>query len=206
MKLAKILCNGCLGALLMAGCASSPPIRYYTLSAQPLPATAESVADAAACVVAIAPVALADYLNHPFVTVRSGDHLLSRSEYERWGGSFRDTVTRAVAGNLTAVLTLKQITVAPASDLAVSDYRLGLSVDRFERAGTEVVLQGSWLLTATGSRTRKAAGPFRIVVPVGDPEDTVVTVTAMSQALEQACDVIAGNFPPLARAVDAKTD
>ena len=206
MKRANLLCWGSLGALLMVGCASSPAVRYYTLSARPLPAaTATIEAATTTCVVAIGPVTLADYLNHPFVTVRSGDHILSRSEYERWGGSFRDTVTRAVACNLAATLSYKQITVAPASDLAVSDYRIGLSLDRFERAGAEVILQGTWFATATGSRKRTAASPLRVVVPVESP-DMVATVTVMSQALKQACDVIAEQFAPLTQAVDAKTD
>ncbi|GEM_PF-1714788 len=178
--------------LFGVGCASSPVVRYYTLSARARPSTALPDAPLPR-VITVGPIAMADYLNHRSVTVRSVTgtaETLVRSEFDRWGGSFRDTVIRAIVDNLAAELAPQHVVVVPWSDTASSDLALTLSINRFERSGTRVELQGAWFLTDAASRTTRAAGVLQGSAPAAG-NDAVETVAAMSQALETVCHGLA---------------
>ncbi len=185
------------GLLLALGCASSPEVRYYTLAVRlrPEPSGAAE-ATLPPRVIGVGPVALADYLNQPYVTVRSGEHTLARAEFDRWGGSFRDTLTRAVAGNLAVALAGENVVALPWADTAVTDFRLQLSLNRFERTADAVVLQGAWFMRAEGSRGVARSGDLQLSEPTTGP-DTAATVAAMSRALEAACEAIAAEIRPV---------
>ncbi|MBM4163856.1 MAG: membrane integrity-associated transporter subunit PqiC [Lentisphaerae bacterium] len=185
--------GGMAAALFVAGCASSPAVRYYALSARLRPeATVPNVPPPR--VITVGPVALADYLNHPNVTVRrvsGGAQTLVHLELDRWGGSFRDAVTRAVSDNLAAELSPQNVLVVPRSDTAAGDLGVSLSINRFERNGARVELQGAWFLTDTATRQVRAAGALQASAPVADG-GAAATVAAMSRALESACGELAG--------------
>jgi uncharacterized lipoprotein YmbA len=184
--------GGVLAVLFVAGCASSPTVRYYAFSARRLPETVVSKTPPPR-VITVGPVALADYLNHPNVTVRrdsGGAQTLVHLEFDRWGGSFRDAVTRAVIDNLSADLAAQNVLVAPRSDTAAGDLGVSLSINRFESNGVRVELQGAWFLTDTATRQFRAAGVLQASVPVAG-NGAAATVTAMSRALETACGELA---------------
>jgi uncharacterized lipoprotein YmbA len=144
-------------------------------------------------VITVGPVALADHLNHPNVTVRrvsGGAQTLVHLEFDRWGGSFRDAVTRAVSDNLAAELAPQNVLVVPRSDTAAGDLGVSLSINRFERNGACVELLGAWFLTDTATRQVRAAGVLQASAPVAGG-DAAATVAAMSRALETACGEIA---------------
>ena len=181
-----------VAALFVAGCASSPAVRYYALSARLRPEATVTNAPPPR-VITVGPVALADHLNHPNVTVRrvsGGAQTLVHLEFDRWGGSFRDAVTRAVIDNLAAELAPQNVLVAPRSDTAAGDLGVSLSINRFERNGACVELQGAWFLTDTATRQVRAAGVLQASAPVAGG-DAAATVAAMSRALETACGELA---------------
>jgi uncharacterized lipoprotein YmbA len=181
-----------MAAWFVAGCASSPAVRYYALAARLRPEAAAPNLPAPR-VITVGPVVLADYLNHPNVTVRrvsGGAQTLVHLEFDRWGGSFRDAVTRAVIDNLAAELAPQNVLVAPRSDTAAGDLGVSLSINRFERNGARVELQGAWFLTDTAARQVRAAGALQASAPVSGG-DAAATVAAMSRALETACGELA---------------
>ncbi len=185
------------GLLFALGCASSPEVRYYTLAVRLRPEPSGTVQTVPSPrVIGVGPVALADYLNQPYVTVRSGEHTLARTEFDRWGGSFRDTVTRALAGNLAVALANEHVVALPWDDTAVTDFRLQLSLNRFERTADAVVLQGAWFMTTEGSRIALRTGDLHLSEPTAGA-DTAATVAAMSRALEAACEAIAAEIRPV---------
>jgi len=179
-----------VGLLLAAGCASSPAVRYYTLAGRPPSPTAPAAQDVRRRVIGVGPVMLADYLNQPYVIARGGAHTLAISEFDRWGGSLRDAVTRAVVANLSALLDPAPVVVVPWADAPATDVRVQISVNRLERNGDNVILQGAWFVTVKGNRDDVASGALRISEPVnggGIP----ATVAAMSRAIETASAAIA---------------
>jgi uncharacterized lipoprotein YmbA len=179
-------------AVFVAGCASSPAVRYYALAARLRPEAAAAKAPPPR-VVTVGPVTVADYLNHPSVAVRrvrDGAPTLVYLEFDRWGGSFRDAVTRAVSDNLAAELAPQNVIVAPRSDTAAGDLGVSLSINRFESDGARVELQGAWFLTDTTARQVRAAGALEASAPVAG-DGAAAIVAAMSRALETACGELA---------------
>ena len=127
-------------ALLLGGCADTPPTRFYVLSAmsdQADPAPGKGVA------IGIGPVTLPQYLNRPQIVTRIGGNRLDFAEFDQWGGDLNDNVTRVLAANLSSLLKTDRVSHYPWKDEAPIDVQVTIDVASFERD-----LDGSSVLTA----------------------------------------------------------
>ena len=79
----------------LAGCAASPPSRFYVLSPVASDTTAPPTVSAPA--IGVGPVELPDYLGRPEIVVRSGAYELRYNETQRWAETLRDNVTSVLA-------------------------------------------------------------------------------------------------------------
>ena len=84
---------GMLG-LVLGGCATSPPARYYTLA--PLQPPAVKAASAPTFTVAVGPVIIPDQLLRPQIATRTSDHQISFSDFDRWAGTLVDETKRVL--------------------------------------------------------------------------------------------------------------
>src|SRR5512144_2406737 len=75
---------GLLLALLVAGCAGSPPVNLYTLSAVGLPSTDIRVPPSTPAIVAVGPVILPDYIDRPQIVTRKSVYQLELAAYDQW--------------------------------------------------------------------------------------------------------------------------
>jgi uncharacterized lipoprotein YmbA len=90
-------------AALCAGCGSAPKERFYTLApasgALPPAASPAAVASQPRTSVAIGPVRVPDAVDRPQMVVREGPNRVEILEQQRWAGSLRSEIARAlVAG------------------------------------------------------------------------------------------------------------
>jgi len=77
-----------LTAVILAGCASSQPSRFYQLNPMPNQTTPVSHLSASHNIVlAIGPLRIPDYLDRPQIVTRSGKNELKLSEFGLWAGS-----------------------------------------------------------------------------------------------------------------------
>jgi len=181
-----------LAAALLAGCGSTPPTRFYALSALAGGDTRSTgTAGQQRTVVGIGPIALAKYLEHPAITVRSGANTLLRSEVNRWGGSLGDEVSRVLVENVGHLLSAEHYLVVPWLEPANNDLRVQLTITRFEATSAKkVVLNGVWLLFGGQDSSLLASGDLALIEPLDTPDYPAITA-AMSQALAELSRLVA---------------
>jgi uncharacterized lipoprotein YmbA len=170
----------------LTACGSTPPSRFYTLSALGWAGDAErSPAGQPRKVIGIGPVALAKYLDHPGITTRSGANTITRAELDRWGSSLGDEVSRVLVENLGQLLPGGRYLVLPWLEANAMDYRVQLNITRFEGTSKEsVVLSASWMLFGKKRNTVLASGDAVVTEQVLGTGYAAIS-DAMSRALAE---------------------
>ncbi len=99
--------GGVLAALLLSGilaaCGSSPPSRYYVLSAQPDPAAVRQIGGSGRTL-ALGAVKLPGALDRPQIARQLGPNQLEYAETDRWAGPLDDMTRRVLAADLRPLL------------------------------------------------------------------------------------------------------
>jgi uncharacterized lipoprotein YmbA len=131
----------CMLVSLAAGCASTPPSHFYTLSATAAPSTAA----ASSLVIVVGPVSVPAVVDRPEIVVSSGSNELKLDEFNRWASPLQDNLSRVIAENLVAILGTRRVTLFPQMPSTTAQYRVAIEVHRFESAiGTSTTLDAVW--------------------------------------------------------------
>jgi uncharacterized lipoprotein YmbA len=128
-----------LACMLAAGC-SSPPVKYYTLSAvAPAASTTSTIS------VVIGPVAVPSVIDRPQIVITTSANQVAVDDYSRWASPVQDNLARAVADNLAAILGTPRVTLSQSSLGAETEYRVQIEVRNFESApGKYAALDAAW--------------------------------------------------------------
>jgi uncharacterized protein len=133
---------------VLGGCfGTSPSSRFYSLT--PQECRGISAVQGVDVIVRVGPVNIPSYLDRQQIVTRNGRNGLEIAEFERWGGSLDDEITRLLVNDLADRLAGRGISVVPwrSTDLIEAPivYRIPLSIDRFDGVpGGSVVLNASW--------------------------------------------------------------
>jgi uncharacterized lipoprotein YmbA len=129
----------------LAGCAATPPSRFYVLS--PVASDAATRPAASAPTIGVGPVELPDYLDRPQIALRSGAYELRYNETRRWAETLRDNVTSVLAENLARLVPTDQVARFPWGRATTVDFQVTAEISRFDadENGT-VVLSVIWKL------------------------------------------------------------
>lgn len=128
--------------LLAAGCSSTPPSHFYTLSPAAFPATAASSVS-----VAVGPVSVPAQVDRPQIVVTTGPNQVQLDEFNRWAAPLQDNITRVVAENLVAMLGSPHVTLSPQTLSADAEYRVAIEVQGFESVpGDSASLDAAWMV------------------------------------------------------------
>lgn len=114
--------------LALAGCASSPPSRFFTLSGAPAPAAPSSTLS-----IVVGPVTIPAVVDRPEIVVTVGSNEVWLDEFNRWASPLADAIAVATAENLGAALATSRATSLVQSAVD-ADYRAAIEVQRFESA------------------------------------------------------------------------
>ena len=129
-------------AALAAGCGSSPPSRFYTLSG-----TATAAAPPSDLSVAVGPVTIPAAVDRPQVVVSAGANQVELDEFNRWAAPLGNNISRVVAVNLVALLGTPRVTLFPEMLSAGADFRVAIEVQRFDSTpGDSAVLDAVWIV------------------------------------------------------------
>jgi uncharacterized lipoprotein YmbA len=132
----------CAFVSLATGCGSTPPARFYTLSATPSPAAASSSLS-----VAVGPVSVPGAVDRPEIVVRTSANEVRLDEFNRWAAPLQEDLSRVIAENLVAMLGTPRVTLFPQTLSADADYRVAIEVQRFESApGKAATLDAVWIV------------------------------------------------------------
>jgi uncharacterized lipoprotein YmbA len=198
--------------LLLAGCGSSAPANFYLLQAQPVPASLKppSLKPQPPAVshksIGIGPVEIPEYLDRPQLVTLTGGNTVQIHEFERWAEPLREGVTRVVTDNLAGMLATDPIEVYPWKSQLTVDYRLALTLNRFEAAADgQTTLAGWWTLYDTANRRVSLRKP---VLLTGSIESNKVSamVDGQSRLLARLCEEIAGAVRHLPATMENKAE
>lgn len=132
-----------LAIIGLAGCGGSPPIHYYTLSAE---ASSDSgLAGPNERRITIGPVTLPDVIERPQLVLRTTPNRVTLIEEHQWAEPLQSEIPRVIAGNLTRLLGTEQVSVYPQSAGDHAEYRVLVDVQKFESAlGGRASIEAFW--------------------------------------------------------------
>ena len=191
--------------LLLAGCGTSPPSRFYALKAVKVQEnTGQATTAAQTVLLAVGPIQIPDYLNRPQIVTLTAQNQLAINEFERWGGSLRDDIDQALTENLAAHLASEGVAVVSWRGPVPGAYRVPVEVNRFDAVpGGSVQLKAMWgISTSDGTKVLLVSGST-ITQPVNGKDYSAV-VAAMSQSIGTLSQEIAAGVKSLLAAGSMK--
>jgi uncharacterized lipoprotein YmbA len=136
----------CTLVSLAAGCASTPPSRFYTLSATATPSTVA----ASSLVIVVGPVSVPAVVDRLEIVVSSGSNEVKLDEFNRWASPLQDNLSRVIAENLVAILGTRRVTLFSQMPSTAAQYRVAIEVHGFESViGTSTTLDAVWTVRRT---------------------------------------------------------
>ena len=158
-----------LTLLLLAGCSSSPPARFFSLAPLPPdPGTASRNVS-----VGIGPVVLPTLLDRPQIVTTVGPHERQFDEYARWAEPLTASVTHVLTENMAVLLSTDSVIALPTLRDIDLDYRIPMSIAEFSvEPGGVAVLSARWgVVDSHGNRRFTRHTRMTVPSPSGAPED-----------------------------------
>ncbi len=181
---------------LFWGCISTkaPVTKYYLLT--PMDSSENLINDAdrkPQLSIEVSSLRLPQYLERPHIVTRSSKNRLELAEFQQWGGNLRKNMVRVFSKNLSVLLGTADIAISPHRAVSSPDYRIELTVNRFERDGAgQVLLTAQWRLTHGREKTSVATRITELESPViASGPDLEETVAAMGELVGELSRIIA---------------
>jgi len=156
-----------IAALLCTACGSAPKERFYTLApaAGAMPPIAANAQPRTS--VAIGPVKVPDALDRPQMVVREGPNRVEILEQQRWAGSLRSEIGRALVAGVGERLPEAQVSAADSQAARSAAYRVAVDVERFDAAlNDSVSVQALWTVRRDNG-AQVASGRYSASEPTG---------------------------------------
>jgi len=174
--------------LLLLGCTTTPPSRFYVLTAQ---SQAGSEPPAADLTLGVRPVRLVPYLERPQIVAREEGSRLNVEEFDRWGGSLEASITWVMAENLSRSLGTDAVVTFPWERAVIPGYQVAIDVRQFDAgADGQVRLIAQWRILGDDGRRLYTIGRSDIREPL-IRQGFEGQVAAQSGALARMSDEIA---------------
>ncbi|MFO7606278.1 MAG: PqiC family protein [Desulfurivibrionaceae bacterium] len=178
-------------ALLVAGCARTPPVAYYQLSADLSGRTLLDATPIEGKVIGIGPIRLRERLDRQQIIIRRDAHRLQLSASHLWIEPPAENISQVVRENLSTMLKTESFRDYPWSRSARVDYQLIIDVVRFDGDGFETAtLETVWSIEDGEGKTLLPRR--RSVHQAGTPaQDYEGVAIALSETLNLFCREIA---------------
>ena len=177
---------------LAAGCSSTPPSRFYTLTANTAPAATSSNLS-----IVVGPVSVPAEVDRPQIVVTTGPNQVGLDEFNRWASPLQNNISRVVAENLVAMLGTPRVTLFPQTMSTEADYRAAIEVQRFDSApGDAATLDAVWtVIRAKDGRSQTGRTTVRDALQEKD-------YSALAAAHSRAVARLSQDIAEAARALD----
>lgn len=185
---------------LLAGCAGTPPTKFYTLNAVAAnDVTLPTRATKQALAIGVGPVELPRYLDRPQIVTRASGNEFDVAEFDQWAEPLKDNFSRVLAENLSLMLATDRVIVFPWKRAHKIDYQVTVDVTRFiGTAGGTSSLVARW-------RVLSGDGKQELLVrrsefsETASTQDYEATVGAMNATLEELSRQIVAGVRSVAR-------
>jgi uncharacterized lipoprotein YmbA len=189
LKLHRSIPGAALAALLLAGCGSSPPLRYYALDVVAPAGTAAHAPSATP--IRIRHISVPPEMDHRGLTHHQGATQITISETDQWSAPLAELIQGALTRDLGERLGYEQV-VAPAAQ-PLSSGQASLDLDFVSLAaddGCAVSAQVNWVLTVPNGTPQH--GTARLMAPATSCPAGLPA--ALSAALGDLADQLARQF------------
>lgn len=165
-------------ALIVMGCGTSTPVRYYGL----VPVESEArftVAEGFS--VSVGPVRVAEYLSRARIVTRGAGVDVKLAEYDRWSEPLGEAFERTLTDNLAALLGSDRVLDFPAQSEPGRGYQLPAQVTRFDSNSAGLaVLEVQWLIKSANDPRLYPARRSRYTTRVPQPDQYPAIVESLS--------------------------
>ena len=199
-------------ALLLSGCGTTRPSRFYTLSPlSEMESTAAVSAQTEYGTIGVGPVNLPQYLDRPQIVTRISPNRFEFAEFDRWGGALKDDFTRTLAENLAHLIPAERVAMHPWRRTTALDYQIPVDVIRFDgEKGKDIILNVEWQILSNDGDTQLLSkrSTFKETVAGTSYEGMVAAqsraVAALAQEIADALMRVKGKLsrPPASAAGD----
>ena len=186
--------------LLVLGCTSSPPTRFYTLSSlQEGGGELRGSPSDQDLAIGVGPIKFPEYLDRTEIVTRSSSYKITLSGFDLWAESLAEDFSRVLAENLSVLLSTESVIVYPQPGSGIARYRIIMDVIRFDGSlGGDVSLIARWSILEGKERKVVFARKSTIKEPSG-AQGYEAMVVANSRALEKLSREIAEAIRTLAK-------
>ena len=147
-------------AAVCAGCGSAPKDRFYTLAPAPGAMPPMTAGAQPRTSIAIGPVKVPDAVDRPQMVVREGPNRVEILEQQRWAGTLRSEIGRALVAGVGDRLPDAQVSAADSQAARSAVYRVAIDVERFDAAlNDSVSIQALWTVRQDNG-TQLASGRY----------------------------------------------
>jgi uncharacterized protein len=189
--LALVLALVALGAGL-GGCASSPPMRFYTLSAEESASAAANTSPS----IRVARVTLPGEIDRPELVQRIDANRLRLAEQDRWAAPLGEMIRRTLSADLQARAPDSSIAPTPSRPAIEGFSLLHVDIEEFiANPNCSVSLRATWTLTPSGSAQPSTHGDESI--QIAPPQSCQISSLpqSMSRALAELSNRIQSARP-----------
>ncbi|UCD32303.1 MAG: membrane integrity-associated transporter subunit PqiC [Desulfobacterales bacterium] len=134
--------------VMLMGCGTTEPSRYYTLSS--LTSSGDEMQvfrDAYRLSIEVGPVHLPKYLQRPQIITRLSPNKIETADFDRWAEPLEDNVLRVLVENLAHLLWDDHIAVFPWIGSTGVNYRISVNITRFDgQLGGDIFLMAGWAI------------------------------------------------------------
>ncbi|MBS0421373.1 MAG: membrane integrity-associated transporter subunit PqiC [Proteobacteria bacterium] len=177
-------------ATVSGGCASSPPVHFYTLDPVKSPHPA---ATASRVPLQVGAAHLPRELDRKTLVSQNAANSLTIAEQDRWGAPLADLLRRVLTQDLVQRLPRGNV-ILPESAAPAGTNVIALDILRFQKGPSgAVVLAGSWSVAVAGSDQPGPQYPVELSVPAAGG-DAAAQARAMSQLVGMLADDIAARL------------
>ncbi|MFC1823582.1 membrane integrity-associated transporter subunit PqiC [Thermodesulfobacteriota bacterium] len=168
----------------LAGCAGSPPSRFYMVNSLPQTKEATQPKTGERCItLGIGPINVPAYVDRPQIVTRISPNELQLAEFHNWAEPLKDSFARVLVENLTTLVCTKGVFLFPWKEAAAVDYQIILEVIRFEgKIGETALLVAQWSIFDGEGREMIVTGRS-YVNEKAEGQNVEALVAAQSRAL-----------------------
>ena len=180
--------------LLLNGCGTTPPSKFYTLEAMSGSETTQTTTEKQSNLhIGIGPVQFAEYLQRSQIVTRTNSAEVSLAETHRWAEPLNNNFSRILAENLSILIGTDKISLHPSRNWSDIDYQVVINVWQFDASKQgEVTLVANWSIRGKGGSELLTMKKSTFSTNLENTTSYTDIVRAQSKTVEMLSSEIAG--------------
>lgn len=180
--------------LLLNGCGTTPPSKFYTLEAMSGSETTQTTTEKQSNLhIGIGPVQFAEYLQRSQIVTRTNSAEISLAETHRWAEPLHNNFSRILAENLSILIGTDKISLHPSRNWSDIDYQVVINVWQFDASKQgDVTLVANWSIRGKGGSELLTMKKSTFSTTLEDTTSYTDIVRAQSKTVEMLSSEIAG--------------